>query len=274
MNRAGTAVEVPAKVPFLSSLGQQFLHERTHIDRVSFPHGARRVPRYSAVARCRLRVGPGHASWASARRLYDGSRTPPAWGDRGRPLPACESGWRDSRPPQSPRRPGVSPSLGRKSTWDAKRECGGSFASTCGPRLSGRRSSAGWSACRDRISIDCSRMPEVSPDTFSVSGCSKRMRCWPILRICSRSRRSPRICFLQTPPASAVPSNVSLATTRASCGRRHSPGWRHPRRREAHRHRQEATSASLFEDFSGVTPLARGRKDAGRGNIRAACGRR
>ena len=44
MNRAGAAVEVPAKVPFLYSLGQQFLHERTHIDRVSFPHGARRVP--------------------------------------------------------------------------------------------------------------------------------------------------------------------------------------------------------------------------------------
>ena len=36
MNTAGTAVEVPAKVPFLSSLGQEFLHERTHIDRVSF----------------------------------------------------------------------------------------------------------------------------------------------------------------------------------------------------------------------------------------------
>ena len=43
-NTAGTAVEVPAKVLFLSSLGQEFLHERTHIDRVSFPHGARRVP--------------------------------------------------------------------------------------------------------------------------------------------------------------------------------------------------------------------------------------
>jgi AraC-like DNA-binding protein len=35
-NTAGIAVEVPAKVPFLSSLGQEFLHERTHIDRVSF----------------------------------------------------------------------------------------------------------------------------------------------------------------------------------------------------------------------------------------------
>ena len=35
-NMAGTAVEVPAKVPFLASLGQGFLHERTHIDRVSF----------------------------------------------------------------------------------------------------------------------------------------------------------------------------------------------------------------------------------------------
>jgi AraC-like DNA-binding protein len=35
-NTAGTALEVPAQVPFLSSLGQEFLHERTHIDRVSF----------------------------------------------------------------------------------------------------------------------------------------------------------------------------------------------------------------------------------------------
>jgi len=31
---AGTAVEVPARVPYLWSLGQEFLHERTHVDRV------------------------------------------------------------------------------------------------------------------------------------------------------------------------------------------------------------------------------------------------
>jgi hypothetical protein len=36
MNTAWTAVEVSPKVPFLSSLGQEFLHEPTHIDRVSF----------------------------------------------------------------------------------------------------------------------------------------------------------------------------------------------------------------------------------------------
>src|SRR5215469_11418975 len=33
---AGTAVEVPARVPYLWSLGQEFLHERTHVDRVQF----------------------------------------------------------------------------------------------------------------------------------------------------------------------------------------------------------------------------------------------
>jgi AraC-like DNA-binding protein len=33
---AGTLVEVPAKVPFLWSLGQEFEHERTHVDRVQF----------------------------------------------------------------------------------------------------------------------------------------------------------------------------------------------------------------------------------------------
>jgi len=31
---ARTALEIPAKVPFLSSLGPEFLHERTHIDRI------------------------------------------------------------------------------------------------------------------------------------------------------------------------------------------------------------------------------------------------
>ena len=35
-NTAGISLEVPAKVPFLCSLGQEFLHERTHIDRVQF----------------------------------------------------------------------------------------------------------------------------------------------------------------------------------------------------------------------------------------------
>jgi AraC-like DNA-binding protein len=33
---ANTAVEVPAKAPYLWSLGQEFLHERTHVDRVQF----------------------------------------------------------------------------------------------------------------------------------------------------------------------------------------------------------------------------------------------
>jgi AraC-like DNA-binding protein len=31
---AGTTLEVPARVPYLWSLGQEFLHERTHVDRV------------------------------------------------------------------------------------------------------------------------------------------------------------------------------------------------------------------------------------------------
>ena len=33
---AGTTLEVPARVPYLWSLGQEFLHERTHVDRVQF----------------------------------------------------------------------------------------------------------------------------------------------------------------------------------------------------------------------------------------------
>jgi AraC-like DNA-binding protein len=33
---AGAELEVPARVPFLWSLGQEFLHERTHVDRIQF----------------------------------------------------------------------------------------------------------------------------------------------------------------------------------------------------------------------------------------------
>jgi AraC-like DNA-binding protein len=33
---AGTSLEVPARVPYLWSLGQEFLHERTHVHRVQF----------------------------------------------------------------------------------------------------------------------------------------------------------------------------------------------------------------------------------------------
>jgi AraC-like DNA-binding protein len=33
---AGTVLEVPGRVPYLWSLGQEFLHERTHVDRVQF----------------------------------------------------------------------------------------------------------------------------------------------------------------------------------------------------------------------------------------------
>src|SRR5271165_1491195 len=33
---AGSELEVPARVPYLWSLGQEFLHERTHVDRVQF----------------------------------------------------------------------------------------------------------------------------------------------------------------------------------------------------------------------------------------------
>jgi AraC-like DNA-binding protein len=33
---AGAELEVPARVPFIWSLGQEFLHERTHVDRVQF----------------------------------------------------------------------------------------------------------------------------------------------------------------------------------------------------------------------------------------------
>ena len=33
---AGTSLEVPSRVPYLWSLGQEFQHERTHVDRVQF----------------------------------------------------------------------------------------------------------------------------------------------------------------------------------------------------------------------------------------------
>jgi len=268
-NTGGTAVEIPARVPFLSSLGQEFLHERTHIDRVSLLVSRDAFRDIASLLDAAGASSPdtplghllGDYMMALERHLPDVTeadfpRLARAVGAMVAVTPSAE-------------RVGVAGPLidvGRRNG------CGGSFGSICGHPLSGRRSSAGSSVCPDPIFIGCSKIAEVSPGTFSVSGCSKRMRSWPILRTHSRSRRSPRICVLETPPPSAVPSNVSSAIARASCGRRRSLGWRRRRRREAPRRRQEQTSASLFEDFSGVTPLAHDRRSTHRGNIRTAYG--
>ena len=61
---AGTALEVPARVPYLWSLGQEFLHERTHVDRVQFilARDAFRdiAPLLDAACGCSLDTPLGH----------------------------------------------------------------------------------------------------------------------------------------------------------------------------------------------------------------------
>ncbi len=133
---AGTALEVPARVPYLWSLGQEFLHERTHVDRVQFFLARDCVPRYGAVARCcacgtTLDTPLGHLLGDYMIAL---ERHLPAVTDTDLPrgLRTLLARW---SPQRSPRRPSVSPSPGRKSMWDARSGCGRSFGSTCGHRL-------------------------------------------------------------------------------------------------------------------------------------------
>ena len=161
MNTAGTAVEVPAKVPFLSSLGQEFLHERTHIDRVSFlmARDAFRdiAPLLDAACESTLDTPLGHLlgdyMMALEYHLPDVMEA-----DFSRDSRARSARW---SPPLPPRRPSGSPSLEGKLMWAPKSGCDRPSAGICGRRPSGRQSCAGLSECLDPIFIGCSRIPEV-----------------------------------------------------------------------------------------------------------------
>src|SRR6516162_4880747 len=130
MNTAGTAVEVPAKVPFLSSLGQQFLHERTHIDRVSFlmARDAFRdiAPLLDAACGSTLDTPLGHllGDYMMALEYHL-----PDVMEADFPRLARAARW---SPPPSPRRPSGSPSLEGKSMWAAKSGCDRPSAGICG----------------------------------------------------------------------------------------------------------------------------------------------
>ena len=80
---ARTAIEVPARVPFVWSLGEEFEHERTHVDRLQF-FMPRDYPGCSVRSRRCLRTGGGHAARASAGRLYGSPGAPPANDSGGR----------------------------------------------------------------------------------------------------------------------------------------------------------------------------------------------
>ena len=119
---AGTELEVPARVPFLWSLGQEFLHERTHVDRVQFflSRDAFRdiAPLLDAACGSTLDT----PSRTSARRLHDGPRATTAGRDGGRSTPPYQRGWRDGRGGGRP--------IGR-----AGRRC--QAANRCGPQGAG-----------------------------------------------------------------------------------------------------------------------------------------
>ena len=172
---AGTEIEVPAKVPFLWSLGQEFLHERTHVDRVQF-FLARDVfrdiaPLLDGALGSTLDTPLGHLlgdyMMALERRLSvvteaDLSRLTTAVGamvaaavspstDRVAVARAQIDVGRKERVRQAVRRHLRTPTLGPR---------------TC----------VGLSECPDPICIDYPKIREVSLDTFSVNGYSKRMR--------------------------------------------------------------------------------------------------
>jgi hypothetical protein len=172
---AGTEIEVPAKVPFLWSLGQEFLQERTHVDRVQFflarDAYSDIAPLLDAVLGSTLDTPLGHLlgdyMMALERRLSvvteaDLSRLTTAVGAM---VAAAVS-------PSADR---VAVATGQIDVGRKERVRQAVHRHMRTPTL-GLRTCVGLSVCPDPICIDCSKLREVSLDTFSVSGCSKRMR--------------------------------------------------------------------------------------------------
>jgi hypothetical protein len=172
---AGTVLEVPARVPYLWSLGQEFLHERTHVERVQFflARDAFRdiAPLLDAACGSTLDTPLGHLLGdymiALERRLSivteaDLSRLTTAVGA----MVAAA----------------VSPSANRVAVARGQIDVGRkervrqAVRRHCGLRFWGPRTCVGLSECPDPTCIDCSKIREVSLDTFSASDCSKRMR--------------------------------------------------------------------------------------------------
>ena len=173
---AGSDVGAPPRVPFLWSLGQEFLHERPRVDRVQFliPRDAFRDIAPLLDASCGLPLNSplgcllGDYMIALLRRLPD---------LRAADYPGLMSAVRAMGAAA------VEPSAERvalatgKSISAAGNGCSGSSAGTCERQISGRRCCAGLSACPDPISTGCLNTMAVSPGIFRASGCWKRMCC-------------------------------------------------------------------------------------------------
>ena len=166
---------MPARVPFLWSLGQEFLHERTHIDRVQFfmARDAFRdiAPLLDGALGSTLDTPLGHLlgdyMMALERRLSvvteaDLSRLTTAVGAM---VAAAVS-------PSAAR---VAVARGQIDVGRKERVRQAVRRHLRTPTL-GPRTCVGLSECPDPIFIGCSKIRGAWPGTFSVSGCSKRMR--------------------------------------------------------------------------------------------------
>ena len=243
-------VEVPSGVPYLWSLGQEFLHERTHVDRVQFllARDAFRdlAPVLDGALGTTLDTPLGRLLGdymiALERRLtaVTEEHFPRLSSAVGTMVAAAVA--------PSQERLAVAKNqidLGRKER--VRRAVRRHLRTpTLGPRTLG----VGSSGCPARISIGCSRTLAAWPDIFSASDCWRRMPPCLIPHRRSTSRRLPRTSASPILPPSAGCSNGSSATAPPSCGRLHWPGWHPARPYRAARYRIGRISGDSSGAFS------------------------
>ena len=255
-NTAGTSLEVPAKMPFLCSLGQEFLHDRTHIDRVQFLMARDDfqdiAPLLDAACGSVLDTPLGHLLGDYMMAL---ERHLPAVTEAD--FPGLTNAIGAMVAAASLHRRSAWPSPNGKSISAARSGCGRPSAGTCERPPWGRKTSAGLSECPVPISIDCSKIRAAWPATFNASGCSKRGPSCPIPRRPNRSPQLPRTSALQMPLVSAGLSNESSATAPARCGRLHWSAWRSAQRHVSAYYQIERISARSSADSSNTAQFSR-----------------
>ena len=246
---AGTVLEVPARVPYLWSLGQEFLHERTHVDRVQFILARDAfqdiAPLLDAACGSTLDTPLGHLLGdymiALEHRL-------PALTEAEPPRLAGAVGAMVAA--------GVAPSPERATVARRQIDVGRKERVRQAVRKHLRTLLFGPEILCRLAGMSRSNLYRLFEDTGGVARYIQRERLFEAHAVLtdptntqSISAVAEDLCFADASSFSRTFKRES-ATAPVRCGRRRSPGWRHPRRRDAPSRRQARISANCFADFS------------------------
>jgi AraC-like DNA-binding protein len=250
---ADTELEVPARVPYLWSLGQEFLHERTHMERLQLlmRRDAFRDIAPLLDASCGLALGTplGHLLGDYMMALH-------------RHLPAVT----EADLPRLSSTVGamvvavVAPSAERAAIARRQIDVGRKERVRQAVRRHLRTPTLAPKNLSRLVGMSRSNLYRLFEDAGGVARYIQRERLLEARAVLSdpattsRSRQLLRTSASQMLRVSAGLSNESSAITPAMCGRLHWPGWRPPRRHEAAYYRIERTSASSSAESRCTKP--------------------